>query len=208
MVSDKDIIVVGYSGHSYVIIDSAIENGFNILGYTENKIKIKNPFNLTYLGDELDENFEGWRSTNSFIIGIGNNKIREKIFLFLRQKNKNIISIIDKTSSISKTSNIGNGTYVNKNVIINALTIVGNNTILNTGCILEHNCVLGNSVHIGPGAVITGNVNIGDRTFIGANAVVKPGIKIGKDVVVGAGTVVLNDIQDQQKLVGNPGRII
>lgn len=208
MVSDKDIIVVGYSGHSYVIIDSAIENGFNILGYTENKIKIKNPYNLTYLGNEFDENFEGWRLTNSFIIGVGDNKIREKIFLFLKQKNKNIISIIDKTSSISKKSKIGNGSFINKNAIVNAFSVLGNNIILNTGCIIDHNCSIGNSVHIGPGAVITGNVNIGNRSFVGANAVIKPGIKIGKDVIIGAGTVVLKDIEDSQILVGNPGRIL
>lgn len=208
MVSDKDIIIIGYSGHSYVLIDSALENGFNILGYTENEIKIKNPYNLTYLGNEFDENFDGWRLTNSFIIGVGDNKIREKIFLFLKQKNKNIISIVDKTSSISKKSKIGNGSFINKNVTVNTFSVVGNNTILNTGCILEHNCIVGNSAHIGPGAVITGNVNVGDRSFVGANAVIKPGVKIGKDVIIGAGTVVLKDIEDSQILVGNPGRIL
>jgi len=207
-VSDKDIIVLGYSGHSYVIIDSAIENGFNILGYTENEIKIKNPFNLIYLGNEFDENSEGWRLTNSFIIGVGDNKIREKIFLFLKKKNKNIISIVSKTSSISNNVKIGEGTFVNRNVVINSFSTIGENCILNTGCIIEHECKIGNSCHVGPGAVITGNVNIGDRTFIGANAVIRPGIKIGNDVIIGAGTVVLRDIEDRQKSVGNPGKIL
>jgi sugar O-acyltransferase (sialic acid O-acetyltransferase NeuD family) len=207
-VSDNDIILVGYSGHSYVLIDSAVEKGFNILGYTENKIKNNNPFNLTYLGNEFDKNFDGWSLTNSFIIGIGNNKTREKIYFFLKQKNKNIISIVSKTSSISKNVKIGEGTFVNRNVTINSFSIVGENCILNTGCIIEHECKIGNSCHVGPGAVITGNVNIGDRTFVGANAVIKPGIKIGNDVIIGAGTVVVRDIEDRQKLVGNPGRIL
>ena len=208
MESDKKIILVGYSGHSFALLDIAIELGYSIVGYSENKIKSNNPYNLTYLGDEGSDDFKGWKMSNNYIIGIGDNKIREKALKFIKKNNKKIISIIWKTSSISKTAIIGNGTFINRNVAINSLSSVGENCILNTGCIIEHECKIGSSCHVGPGAVITGNVNIGDRTFIGANAVIKPGLKIGNDVVIGAGTVVLRDIENQQKLVGNPARIL
>lgn len=208
MVLDKKLILVGYSGHSYVLIDSALENGYNFLGYTENKIQSKNPYNLTYLGHELNENFNYWNLSDYFVIGIGDNHIREKIFFYLKNKNKKIVSIIDKSSSISKSCTVGSGTYINKNVIVNAFSSVGNNSILNSGCIIEHDCTLGNSVHVGPGAVVTGNVKIGDRTFIGANSVIKPGVNIGKDVIIGAGAVVLKDINFGEKIVGNPGKNI
>lgn len=205
---DKKIILVGYSGHSFAILDIAIELGYKIIGYSEKKIMSKNPYNLIYIGCERSVDFKGWKMYNNYIIGIGDNKIRERVSKIIKKNNKKIISIISKTSSISKTVKIGEGTFVNRNVAVNAFSSVGENCILNTGCIIEHDCKIGNSCHVGPGAVITGNVNIGDRTFIGANAVIKPGLKIGNDVIIGAGTVVLRDIEDQQKLVGNPGRML
>ena len=39
MESDKKIILVGYSGHSFALLDIAIELGYSIVGYSENKIK-------------------------------------------------------------------------------------------------------------------------------------------------------------------------
>ena len=104
MESDKKIILVGYSGHSFALLDIAIELGYSIVGYSENKIKSNNPYNLTYLGDEGSDDFKGWKMSNNYIIGIGDNKIREKALKFIKKNNKKIISIICKTSSISKTA--------------------------------------------------------------------------------------------------------
>jgi len=33
-------------------------------------------------------------------------------------------------------------------------------------------------------------------------------VKIGHDAIIGAGTVVLSDVADNDKLVGNPGRLL
>jgi acetyltransferase-like isoleucine patch superfamily enzyme len=49
---------------------------------------------------------------------------------------------------------------------------------------------------------------VGDRTFIGANAVIKQGVVIGDDVIIGAGSVVINNVENNSKLVGNPGRVL
>jgi acetyltransferase-like isoleucine patch superfamily enzyme len=46
------------------------------------------------------------------------------------------------------------------------------------------------------------------KQFIGANAVIKQGLVIGDDVIIGAGSVVLHNVENNSKLVGNPGRLI
>jgi len=207
-VLDSNIILIGYSGHGKVVADAAIESGLNILGYSDKKIIENNPFNLKYLGCEADDMFIGWELSSNFLIGIGDNNIREKIFQSIIKRGKIVTTLISTSSIISKYSKVGNGTFVNNNVTINAGSKIGMNVILNTGCIVEHECSIENSVHIAPGAVLAGNVTIGERSFIGANAVLKQGIVIGKDVIVGAGTVVLHDVPDNMKIVGNPSRTI
>ena len=205
---DKELILIGYAGHAYVLAETVLENGFKIAGYADKEAVLQDPFNLSYLGFEKSDDFIGWQNQFSFVIGIGENKIRQNIAELIESKGKTIETIIHKTAHISKTAVIGSGSFINKNAVVNALALVGKNVILNTGCIVEHECVLGDSVHIAPGAVLAGNVNIGERTFVGANAVIKQGIVVGKDVTIGAGSVIIANIPDGKKVVGNPGRII
>jgi len=208
VVSDKKIILVGYSGHGLVVADTAFENNLNVIGYTEKSINNINPYNLDYLGNESSPNFDLWDLDVDFILGIGNNLLREKIFNLINKKGKKVISLINSTAVISGFATVGEGVFINRNVSINALANVGNNVILNTGCIIEHDCEIKENVHVAPGAVLGGNVKVGSGTFIGANAVIKQGIEIGNNVVVGAGTVVISNISSGSKIVGNPHRFI
>ena len=205
---DKKHILIGYSGHAYVLAETVLENGLEIIGYSDKKKSDLDPYNLPYLGFEKFDDFIGWQKEVSFLLGIGDNTLRQNIAHLIESKGKTIETIIHRSAHISKNAVIGDGSFVNKNVAVNALAVVGTNVILNTGCIIEHECVLGDAVHVAPGAVLAGNVSIGERTFVGANAVIKQGIVVGKDVVIGAGTVVITNIPDEAKVVGNPGRII
>jgi sugar O-acyltransferase (sialic acid O-acetyltransferase NeuD family) len=207
-VLDKKTILIGYSGHAFVVAETALENGLKIIGYSDKEVSGSDPYNLVYLGFEKNDDFAGWQMEVSFILGIGDNRLRQNISILIESKGKTVETIIHKTAHISKNALIGSGCFINKNVLVNALAVVGKNAILNSGCIVEHECVLADAVHIGPGAVLAGNVTVGYRTFVGANAVIKQGIVVGKDVVIGAGTVVITNIPDGKKVVGNPGRII
>lgn len=205
---DNKVILVGYSGHSYVVAETALENGLEIIGYSAKEKSDSNPFNLLYSGFEDDINFIGWSIKTSFLLGIGDNAIRQKIANLIESKGKTIKTLIHSTASVSNTVRIGSGTFISRNVSVNAFGHVGKNVILNTGCVVEHECNLADAVHIGPGAVLAGNVIIGERTFVGANAVIKQGVVIGKDVIIGAGSVIIDSIPDGNKVVGNPSRII
>ena len=206
--SDKKIILVGYSGHGLVVADTALENNLNVIGYTEKSVNEVNPFKLEYLGDESSSNFKGWDLDVAFILGIGDNILREKIYKHILKNGKKVISLINSSSSISSFAAIGDGVFINRNVTINAFAKIGSNVILNTGCIVEHECEINDNVHLAPGAVLAGNVKVGSGSFIGANSVIKQGVEIGKNVIVGAGTVVIYDISDGNKIVGNPNRFI
>jgi sugar O-acyltransferase (sialic acid O-acetyltransferase NeuD family) len=207
-VSGNKIILVGYSGHGLVLADVAFENNLNLVGYSDKFSVTYNPFNLDYMGSETDKEFIGWNLDFDFIIGIGDNLIRENVFKLIKSKEKKINTLISSSAKISKKANIGEGTFVNKSVNINACAKIGSNVILNTSCVIEHQCFISDSVHIAPGAILAGNVYVGDRSFVGANSVVKQGVKIGNDVIIGAGSVIVRDVPDGYKVVGNPARKI
>lgn len=205
---DRNIILVGYSGHGLVVADAALENNSRLVGYSEKSINVFNPYQLKYFGNESSSDFDAWNLDVDFLLGIGDNAIRERIYNLIIQKGKKVVSIIHSTSSISNYSKFGEGVFFNRNVQVNAFAYIGNNVILNSGCIVEHECEIQDHVHVAPGAVLAGNVTVGQRTFVGANSVINQGVVIGKDVIIGAGSVILRSVPDGSKIVGNPGRIL
>lgn len=204
----KTVVLVGYSGHGYSVADIAVENSFNLKYYTDRTKASFNPFKLEYLGFEGDHNFEFWNNGFDFILGIGDNHIRNNIGRLIKSKNCEVLNLVQSQASLSTKLEMGEGNFVARQVVINAFAQIGDYCIINTGAIIEHECKIGDGVHIGPGAVLAGNVSVADNSFIGANSVIKQGVSIGKDVVVGAGSVILNDIPDNMRIVGNPGRKI
>ena len=204
----KNVVVIGYSGHSYVVVDAAISSGINVTHYSDENKSARNPFKLNYLGHESDHDFFSKVGDFDFILGIGNNNIRKKIYGQLKIKNQKILNVIHPSSEISKLVIFGKGNFVSKNTSINSLSVIKDGCIINTGAIIEHECIIGDFAHIGPGSVLAGNVSIGECSFIGANSIIKEGVKIGKNAIIGAGSVVLKNVLDGQKLAGNPAKII
>ncbi|NQX55256.1 acetyltransferase [Pedobacter panaciterrae] len=203
----KEAVVIGYSGHAYVVADLLLKNKISLAGYCEKQKKTANPFNVDYLGDESNsEVVEELKSFNVYL-GIGDNKVRDRLYQYLRNNDISLPLLKHPKAIVSKYSEIGTASVVMAGAIINAISKIGKGVILNTSCIVEHECLIGDFAHIGPGAVLAGNVNVGDFTFIGANSVIKQNIRIGKNVIVGAGSVIVKNIPDNVTVYGNPARI-
>lgn len=191
-----------------VVADAALEQGLDLLFYTDKQPVSKNPYNLKYLGFEADPEFKYWGEEYAYALAVGNNVLRRRTADTILSRGKELVNIIHPRSSVSKWVKLGVGVLVSTNAVVNAQATIGNYCIINTGSIVEHECRLGDAVHIAPGAVLAGGVQVGDQTFIGANAVIKEGVKIGENVIIGAGSVILGDVDNNMKIVGNPGKRI
>jgi len=203
---DKQLIIIGYSGHSYVCIENAQLTGWSIKGYCELEKAEFNPYELDYLGSEKEDQVSGMLKHFSYFVCLGNNKIRRKI---IEQFGiETLATLIHPQSIISKKVDLGQGTLIGAGAIINPLTKIGVGVICNTKCVIEHDCLIGDFTHIAPGATLCGNVLIGKGTFVGGGAVVKENIKIGSDCTIGAGAVVIRDVPNGQTVVGNPAKSI
>ena len=205
----KDIVLIGYSGHAFVIAD-ILEKENNIIGYLDISKKNVNPYKLNYLGNEDSEGAKEMLKNSYFFVAIGNNILRHRIFEKIENSfnTRGSVKAIHRSAIISDHATIEKGVLISANATINPLAKVGKGVICNTSSVIEHECNLGPFVHVGPGAILCGAVSVGENSFIGANSVVKEGTKIGKNVVIGAGSVVLKDIVDNLTVVGNPQRTL
>jgi len=200
---ETNVIMVGYSGHSYVSADILLLMGYTIVGYCDFEEKQVDPFKIPYLGHEK-EYLAQENSCRNVFIGIGDNALRKKIFHELSQFNCNFINAIHPSAVIASTVQLGRGVLISANVTINPLSIIEDGVICNTSSTIDHECVVRAFAHVCPGSVLCGNVTIGTSTFIGANSVVRQGITIGENVTIGAGSVVIADLEKNQRYFGNP----
>lgn len=202
----KKIRILGYSGHSYEIIEILQFQKFIIDGYFEIEKKNFDPYSLKYLGNENQTLFEKLLLNKFFFVCIGKNSTRLKLSEIILKKGGILPNVIHNTASISKFFELGQGNFISKNVSVNSNTRILNHNIINTSAVIEHNCSIDNGVHIGPGVVLCGNVIIKSGAFIGANSVVKENIIIGENSIIGAGSVVLKNVPKNQIHYGNPSK--
>ena len=189
---DKTINIIGCGGHSKVISNILLTNGYRNLNYYDDNLKTFNGYNVNKGTNDIKTNQE-------CICAIGNNKIRKLIVDKNTKNNLNWTNVIDPFTSISIDLKIGIGNVICPGAIIQPNVIIGNHCIINTRSSVDHDCTLGSYVHIAPGVTLCGTVSIGDNTFIGAGTVIRNNIIIGKNVTIGCGSVVVKDIPDGVK---------
>ena len=198
----EKVVVIGAGGHGKVVADIIRKSGDRVVGFLDDgKGEGTDFFGSKILGKTEDaEKFSNY----SFIIAIGNNKVRERI----AQMRLKFYTAIHPAAVIAEGARLGEGTAVMACAVINPDTVIGKHCIINTGAVVEHDCILGDYVHISPGAVLCGTVNVAERSWVGAGAVVKNNQNICEDVVIGAGATVVGRIAESGVYVGVPAKKI
>lgn len=205
----KDIVLIGYSGHAFVICDIFEKMNRKVIGYCEMDEKNYNPYQIQFFGKDSSSEGLAALKNHDYFIAIGSNKIRAKIQSKLEKEGLHQpTNCIHPSAIIASHVQIGNGVLIAANATINPVVNIGNGSIINTGSVIEHEVTIGKYCFIAPNSTLLGGVEVGEGSFVGANAVVRQNVKIGKNVTIGAGTVVIKDVPDNSKVVGNPQRFL
>ncbi len=209
MKAKKKIIIIGSGGHAKVIADiilkrkEELKEDIELKGFLDDKYNDDNElkiFDIPVIG-KVDKIKDISKEDIYFIIGIGNNEIREKIS---KSYKVNYFTAIHPKATIANKAKIKEGSVVMANAVINSYTEIGKHCIINTGSIIEHDNIIEDFVHISPNVTLAGGVKVGQGSWIGIGASVIEGIKIGSRTMIGAGSVVIKDIEDNKKAFGVP----
>lgn len=202
----KNVVIIGAGGHAKVIADIITKSNDNVIGFLDDNLDIQNKtiyLNKTVLGTtkDIDKYKEYY-----FIIGIGNNNIRENI---ANNHDLKWYTAIHPNAIIANEVSIEEGSVVMAGSIINTGTKIGKHCIINTKSSLDHDNIIEDYVHISPGATLAGTVHIKEKTWICAGATIINNITIEKNNIIGAGSVVIKDINEENgTYVGVPARKI
>ena len=196
--NSKEIVIIGAGGHGRVIADIIALSGDHVLGFLDDKDP--NDFSdITILGNLSD--IDRYKQEASFIVGIGNNKIRKQIMDSL---DVDWYTAIHPSAVIASDVEIDEGSAVMANVVINTGSKIGRGVIINTAATVDHDCTISDYVHISPGVHLGGTVCIGAETWIGIGAVVSNNVSICGNCIIGAGSLVLKDVFQSGSHFGHP----
>lgn len=198
------LLIIGAGGHAKVVCDVA-KDYYNDIVFADDDKK-----GQVVLGCEVkfsvEEALNGEKT--DFIVAIGDNSVRERLFFKFAENGFNPVSLIHSSSIIGEGVEIGKGSVVFAGVVINPQASIGCGCIINTGASVDHDCEIGNFSHVCPGGRIAGSVKIGDRCFFGVGSSVVNNVVIASEVVFGAGAVVIKDVSEKGVYVGCPARKI
>lgn len=201
---NKKVVIIGASGHGKVIADIIIKSGDCVKGFLDDAESLpERILDIPVLGKVPDfEKFTDCR----FVIAIGNAAIRERIADSLDGRVQWYTAVHPGAAISSLGVEIGEGTVIMANAVVNSGAHIGRHCIVNTAAVVEHDNALADYVHISPGAVLAGTVTVGKRTHIGVGACVRNNLSICADCVIGAGAAVVKDVIEPGAYVGVPAR--
>ena len=129
-------------------------------------------------------------------------KIGVKGFGFIPDKKKNIRTphigkvILEDGVEIGANSTIDRGSLSD--------TIIGKNTFLDNQVHVAHNVKIGKNCMIAGQVGFAGSCTLGDNVVIGGQAGISGHLIIGNNVKIGGGSGVINNIPDNQQVMGYP----
>ena len=207
-----EIILVGGGGHCKSCIDVIEAEGRFIIKGIIDLPDMLGDLTLGYpvIGND-DDLHKLAKEGYNFLITLGhmgNPKRRKELFEIIKT-NKGFLPVIKSPfARISKYSEIGDGTIIMHNCIINADAKIRENCIINNKALVEHDVLVESNCHISTDANINGNCTVFENVFVGSAATLKNGISIAPNVFIGAGSIVVKSIEKKGVYFGNPARKI
>lgn len=158
------ILIIGAGGHGKVVCDTILTQGeYDIAGFADSTIPVGEIVIDTYKVISTQDTIHTIKNSfDFFIVAIGNNKIRQKIYNEMSQIIKPAI-VIHNSAVIGSNVIIGKGAVILANSVINSSSRVGKNTIVNAGVIVDHDCKIGDNIHLSIGTMVGSNSEISDN---------------------------------------------
>lgn len=177
----QKIVIIGAGGHGKVVADAVIaQKTYELVGFVDTSLpvgeKILNDFCVIEQKASVSE-LKG--KADVFIVAVGNNTVRQKVYDLALQTLQPAI-VIHPSAIIGSEVSIGKGSVVLANSVINASSKIGKNTIINAGVIVDHDCTIGDHIHVSSGTIVGSNSSIENEVTTSIGGVIQSFSNISK----------------------------
>lgn len=151
-----------------------------------------------------------------FAIGIGDNRVRQRVFERFQERLR-FATLIHPGATFGKGQRpvveSRQGVVVSAGARFMNNVQVGDFTVFNLNATVGHDSIVERFAHLTPGVNVSGYVHIGERAWLGTGSAVNQGkaskrLMIGADAIIGSGAVVVADCEPGAVYAGVPARKI
>lgn len=208
-----DLGIFGTSGFAREVADIALELGHRPIFIARDADEARawsHPGELV-LEDEIEH-----YAAMPFAVGIGENRVREKVALRHGSRLR-FANLVHPSASFGQGQRAAiearRGVIVCAGVRFTNNIQVGDFTVFNLNATIGHDSIIEDYVNLAPGANISGNVHLRTRCWVGTGAAINQGsgeskLEIGSDTVIGSGSVVVRSCEAGAVYVGIPAKRI
>lgn len=212
------VVIIGGKGTAVVIAEQIYDAqhrfGMNIemLGFAfddESFGSEINGFQILCKTYEAKEKFKDYNDIK-FIFSLYRPDImRERISLrdsyqILKEK---FFTFIHPSVLVAKSAKIGTGCVLCANTVVNPNVNIGEFNTINSSCLIGHDTIIGNNNFFAGHVCVGSNVRIEDGSFIGLNSSIRNFLSIGSYTFIGMASNLVKNVENNQIVVGNPGRV-
>jgi sugar O-acyltransferase (sialic acid O-acetyltransferase NeuD family) len=199
----KTTYIIGAGGHAKVVIATLKAANHKITGILDDSTTVwgKKIWDIPIQGAcSMLEDYDNIQA----IIAIGNNRVRQTIAR--HYPHVTWLTVIHPSAQVHASVEIGTGTVIFANAVIQPDSIIGNHVIVNTAATADHDCVLEDYVQIAPGVHLSGACHLQQGAFMGTGSSSLPQTIVGAWSTVGAGAVVIDNIPNGSVAYGVPAK--
>ena len=193
--------------YSYIKLDQR----YKILGFTvdEKFIQAKTLFSLEVLPlEKLHTFYDPSKTDMKIILAIGYkdlNRTRENIYTRLKEQGFSIETYIHPEAKIYNGGNIGEGSIVLANSVIEPFSTLGINSVVWANCTIGHHSKVENHCWIASGTVIAGEGVVRNNSFLGVNVTVANKVTVEEFNVIGGSTFITKDTKKNEVYLSRHG---
>lgn len=139
-------------------------------------------------------------------VGYSNlNQNRKDIFDRVKVMGYTIESYIHPDAKVFNDNQIGEGSIVMANSVIEVYTSIGKNSVVWANCTIGHHSKVGDNCWIASGTVLAGETTIQNNCFLGVNVTISHQVTVGESNLIGSHTAIHKNTKENEVYLSPQG---
>ncbi|MBE0515245.1 acetyltransferase [Sulfurimonas sp.] len=133
------------------------------------------------------------------------NQDRECMYQKVKSLKYEIITYIHKDAKVYNDFNIGEGSIILANTVVEPFAKIGKNSVVWANCTIGHHAEVEDNCWIASGSTIAGEAKIGSNSFLGVGVTVVNQVRVGKLNIIGANVLVSSNTKENEVCLARAG---